>query len=73
MHSIYKNHSEYEQRSIIALSTTAGTRLYAVWKQKKDTWHIVKAIKERNPSNLVDVLSPRQFQHAIEKGFYFFG
>ena len=71
-YSPYKNPYEDEQRSVIVLSTTAGAKLYTVWKQKKDRWHIVEARKERNPGNVVDVLTPHQFQNAIEKGYYVF-
>jgi hypothetical protein len=75
LYSLYKNANEDEPRSVIALSTTAGARLYAVWKQKKDRWHIVEPRNGRNTSNVevvVDILTPSQFQDAIEKGYYLF-
>jgi cytoplasmic iron level regulating protein YaaA (DUF328/UPF0246 family) len=74
MHSLYRNANKDGQRNVIALSTAAGTTLYAFWKQKKDRWHIVEARNERNPDNMmvVDVLTSRQFQDAIEKGYYYF-
>lgn len=28
--------------SVIPLSTTGGTTLNAVWKQRKDTWYVVE-------------------------------
>jgi hypothetical protein len=70
MYSLYENANEDGQRSVVALSTTAGAKLYAMWKQKKDRWHIVEARNERNTDNVlvVDVLTPLQFQDAIEKG-----
>jgi hypothetical protein len=72
MYSLYENANEDGQRSVIVLSTTAGARLYAVWKQKKDSWYI-ESRNERNTGNVVvDILTPRQFQDAIEKGYYFF-
>jgi hypothetical protein len=71
-YSLYKNANEDEQRSVIVLSTTAGARLYAIWKQKKDRWYI-ESRNERNTGNVVvDILTPRQFQDAIEKGYYLF-
>jgi hypothetical protein len=33
---------------------------------------LVVSENERNLSNVVDILSPRQFQDAVENGRYFF-
>jgi hypothetical protein len=71
MYSLYMNANEEGQRSVVALSTPAGAKLYAVWKQKKDRWHLVEATNEMNPL-VLDILTPRQFLDAIEKGSYFF-
>ena len=68
------NENDYADspRNVIALSTTTGTRLNAIWKRKTDRWYIVEEGNERNPNNVVDILTPRQFQEAIENGKYFF-
>ena len=70
MYSLYKKANEAGQRCVVVLSTKAGAKLYAIWKQKKNRWHIVEARNERNTDNVVVV--PLQFQDAIEKGYYFF-
>jgi hypothetical protein len=71
-YSLYETDNATGPRNIIVLSTTAGMRLNAVWKQKKDRWYIVEPGNERNLNNVVDILTPRQFQGAIENGKYFF-
>ena len=53
--------------SVIPLSTTGGTTLHAVWKQKKLTWYV---IEPGNEKNVIDVLTPRQFHEAIQNGKY---
>ena len=40
--------------SVILLTTTDGTTLNAVWKQKKDKWFV---IKPGNKNNVIDVLA----------------
>ena len=34
--------------SVIPLSTTGGTTLNAVWKQRKDMWYVVEPGSEKN-------------------------
>ena len=53
--------------SVISLSTTGGTTLNAVWKQRKDMWYVVEPGSEKN---VIDVLTPRQFHEAIQNGKY---
>jgi hypothetical protein len=53
--------------SVIPLSTTGGTTLNAVWKQRKDRWYVVEPGSEKN---VIDILTPRQFHEAIENGKY---
>jgi hypothetical protein len=60
-----------EERNAIVLATTAGVRLTAIWKQKKDRWHIVDSENDRNLDKIVEILTPRQFQDAVENGRYF--
>jgi hypothetical protein len=72
MYSLYENGNADSPRNVIVLSTTAGTRLNAIWKRKKDRWYILGSGNERNLENLVDILTPRQFQDALENGKYFF-
>jgi hypothetical protein len=62
---------------LLLTSTTTGIRLVAIWKQKLDGWYIVAAgesddEKEKNLKNVIDKLIPRQFQDAVEKGWYSF-
>jgi hypothetical protein len=42
MRNIYVNESS-DPISVIPLSTTGGTILNAVWKQRKDMWYVVEA------------------------------
>jgi hypothetical protein len=72
MYSLYGNDNAESVRNAIVLSTTAGTRLNAIWKQKKDRWYIVESGNGRNLNNAVDILTPRQFQDAVESGKYSF-
>lgn len=66
MRDIYVNESA-DPISVIPLSTTGGTALNAVWKQKKDTWYVVEPGNEKN---IIDALTPRQFNEAIQNGKY---
>jgi hypothetical protein len=52
--------------SVIPVSTTGGTTLDAVWKQKKQAWYVI----EPGSGNIKDVLTPRKFHEAIQKGKY---
>ena len=60
-------------RSIVVLTTAKGVRLNAIWKEKKDRWYIVES-EDRRISNIgiLNTLTPRQFQDAIDKGEYSF-
>ena len=55
MRSIYVNESS-DPISVIPLSTTDGTTLNAVWKQRKDMWYVGEPGSEKN---VIDVLTPR--------------
>ena len=55
--------------SVIPLVTTGGRILDAVWKQRKGTWYVVEPGNEKN---VIDVLTPRQFDEAIQNGKYSF-
>ena len=70
--SWYENDDATGPRKVIVLSTIAGIRLNAIWKHKKDRWYIVEPDNERNLSKVVDILTPRQFQDAVENRKYFF-
>jgi hypothetical protein len=66
-----------EQRNVVVLTTTAGVRLVAIWKQKLNRWYIVvesedKEKERRAMKKVVDKLTPHQFQNAVEKGRYSF-
>jgi hypothetical protein len=67
MKNLYE--SSNEPISVISLSTTDGVTLNAVWKKRKDAWYIVEP---GNETNVIDVLTPRQFHEAIENGRYSF-
>ena len=65
-----------EQRNVVVLTTTTGVRLVAVWKQRVDRWYIVAADEsdneKENLKKVIDKLTPRQFQDAVENGRYSF-
>jgi hypothetical protein len=69
MKNLYVYESSNEPISVIPLSTTDGMTLNAVWKKRKDAWYIVEP---GNETNVIDVLTPRQFHEAIENGRYSF-
>jgi hypothetical protein len=69
MKNLYVYESSNEPISVISLSTTDGVTLNAVWKKRKDVWYIVGS---GNETNVIDVLTPRQFHEAIENGRYSF-
>jgi hypothetical protein len=68
MRNVYVNEN-IDPISVIPLSTTGGTILEAVWKQRKGTWYVVESGNEKN---VIDVLTPLQFHEAIENGKYSF-
>jgi hypothetical protein len=73
-HRIRNKSMELEKpRSIVVLTTAKGVRLNAIWKEKKDRWYIVES-DDRRISNIgiLNTLTPRQFQDAIDKGEYSF-
>jgi hypothetical protein len=73
-HRIRNKSMELEKpRSIVVLTTAKGVRLNAIWKEKKDRWYIVES-EDRKISNIgiLNTLTPRQFQDAIDKGEYSF-
>jgi hypothetical protein len=72
MYSLYENANEDGPRNVIVLSTAAGTGLNAIWKLKKDRWYIVESEDDRNQNSEVDILTPRQFQDAVENRKYSF-
>ena len=47
MRNIYVNESS-DPISVIPLSTTGGTTLNAVWKQRKYMWYVVEPESEKN-------------------------
>lgn len=55
--------------SVISLSTAEGVTVKAVWRQRKNMWYVVEPESERD---VIDALTPRQFQEAIETGKYHF-
>ena len=68
MRDIYLNEIESTNPvSVIPLSTNDGTTLIAIWKKSKNMWHIIKALNEKNA---IDVLTPRQFDEAIQNRKY---
>lgn len=72
MYSLYEYNNDTTPSNVIALSTTIGIRLNAIWKQRKDRWYIVESKNESNPNNVMDILTPRQFQVAVDNGKYLF-
>jgi hypothetical protein len=58
------------------LTTATGVRIVAIWKQKLERWYIVVESEDekekRNLKKVVDKLTPRQFQDAVENGRYSF-
>jgi hypothetical protein len=63
-----------QQRNVVVvLTTTAGVRLVTIWKQKLNRWYIVgESENEGNLKSVIDKLTPRQFQVAVENGQYSF-
>jgi hypothetical protein len=64
-----------EQRKVLLLASTAtGVRLVAIWKQKVERWYIIvePESETENLKNVIDKLTPRQFQDALEKGKFHF-
>jgi hypothetical protein len=66
-----------EQRNVVVLTTTTGIKLVAIWKQRVDRWFILAAEESEYERNLkkvivIDKLTPRQFQDALENGRYSF-
>lgn len=57
---------------LLVLSTTTGIRLAAIWKPKMDKWYIVEIDFKGDLKNIIDILTPRQFQDAFENGQYSF-
>ena len=50
------------------MTTTTGVRLVAIWKQKLERWYIVEGKGKETRGKVVDKLTPRQFQEAVENG-----
>lgn len=73
-HRISNKSNELEKpRSIVVLTTAKGVRLNAIWKEKKDRWYIVESEDRRiSDIGILNTLTPRQFQDAIDKGEYSF-
>jgi hypothetical protein len=69
MRNIYLYESTGPISIILLTTTTDGTTLNAVWKQRKGKWFVVE---RGNKNNVIDVLTPRQFHEAIENGKYLF-
>ena len=61
-----------QRKAVEVLSTTTGIRLVAIWKQKIDRWYIVESGNEGNLKSVIDKLTPRQFQDAVENGRFSF-
>jgi hypothetical protein len=58
-----------ESSSLISvqLSSESGTILIGVWRKRKNMWYIFKHGSEKN---VVDVLTPSQFDEAIKNRKY---
>lgn len=56
------------------MTTTTGVRLVAIWKQKLNRWYIVvePEYETENLKNVIDKLTPSQFQDTLEKGKFHF-
>lgn len=51
----------------VQLSSDSGTILVGVWKPRKNMWYIFEPGSKKN---VIDVLSPRQFDEAIQSKKY---
>jgi hypothetical protein len=73
-HLIRNKSMELEKpRNIVVLTTAKGVRLNAIWRQKKDRWYIVESEDRGLPNiEILNTLTPRQFQDAFDKGDYSF-
>jgi hypothetical protein len=61
MRDTYVNESS--NQISVQLSTNSETILFGVWKKKKNLWYIFESGHEKN---VIDMLSPRQFDEAIQ-------
>ena len=53
--------------NVVQLSTDSGTTLIGVWKRRKSIWYIVKL---ENKKIVIDILTPLQFDEAIQNKKY---
>lgn len=56
-----------ESISEVQLSASSGTILIGVWKKRKNMWYI---FEPGNEKNVMDVLTPRQFDEAVKNEKY---
>ncbi|MGE5660831.1 MAG: hypothetical protein ACM3X1_01145 [Ignavibacteriales bacterium] len=65
MRDIYVN--ENTSSVSVQLSTNGGTILIGIWKKRKNMWCIFEPGSEKN---IIDVLTPSQFDEAIKNKKY---
>ena len=65
MRDIYVN--ENTNQISVQLSANSGSMLIGVWKKKKNMWYI---FEPGDKKNVIDMLSPRQFEEAIQSKKY---
>jgi hypothetical protein len=65
MRDTYVNESS--NQISVQLSTNSETILFGVWNKKKNLWYIFESGNEKN---VIDILSPRQFDEAIHDKKY---
>ena len=66
MRDMYVNEST-SPISVVQLSANSGIKLIGVWKKKKYMWCI---FEPGNEKNIIDVLTPSQFDEAIKNKKY---
>ena len=59
-------------RNVIGLTTANGIKLNAIWKGSKSKWYIFESDTEGKSNNIISVLTPSQFQDAIDNAEYSF-
>jgi hypothetical protein len=64
MREIYVNENANSIRDI-PLFMIGGIKLIDVWKQRKDTWYVVKPWSEKST---IEALTQRLFHEALQKG-----
>lgn len=59
-------------RNVIGLTTESGVKLNAIWKSSKNKWFIIESDIDGKLNRVIKVLTPSQFQDAVDNAEYSF-